>query len=240
MTITLIPLQGEEGGASTPFQYFTDHDDPELGRAVREGRRASSPVSAGHLRQSPTGKTQPRLRARNWIGESAREPHAGLFAWHRRLIRLRRMIPALAEGRMDQVRVHGDEHARWLTVERAPLIVACNLAGRVQRVPIGREHSSAVLLTSDPMIELKASGAALPPDSVVVLGPAEPYAEGDAMGTDLWGIDEGYEDALGVWRETPAATRSALLAALGVDPAQSGPPLEPPVRVLPPGPGLAA
>jgi 1,4-alpha-glucan branching enzyme len=75
MTITLIPLQGEEWGASTPFQYFTDHDDHELGRAVREGRRASSPVSAGHLRQS-------------------------------------------------------------LTVERGPLIVACHLAGRVQRVPL--------------------------------------------------------------------------------------------------------
>ena len=41
LTSPFIPLlfQGEEWGASTPFQYFTDHDDPELGRAVREGRR---------------------------------------------------------------------------------------------------------------------------------------------------------------------------------------------------------
>ena len=75
---------------------------------------------------------------------------------------------------MDQVRVRCDEDARWLTVERGPIIVACNLATRAQRVPIGREQSSEVLLTSDPMIELNASGAALPPDSVVVLGPAEP------------------------------------------------------------------
>jgi 4-alpha-glucanotransferase len=52
------------------------------------------------------------------------------------------------------------------------------------------------------------------------------------MGTDTWGIDDGYEDALGVWRETPGTTRSALHAAMGVDPAQSGPPVEPPVRVL--------
>ena len=58
------------------------------------------------------------------------------------------------------------------------------------------------------------------------------------MGTDMWGIDDGYEDALGVWRETPAATRSALLAAMGVDPAQSGPPPESPVRVLRPGQAL--
>jgi Domain of unknown function (DUF3459) len=83
------------------------------------------------------------------------------------------MIPALADGRMDRVRVHGDEHARWLTVERGPIIVACNVATRAQPVPIGREQSNEVLLTSDPMIELKASGAALPPDAVGVLGPAE-------------------------------------------------------------------
>jgi len=58
------------------------------------------------------------------------------------------------------------------------------------------------------------------------------------MGTDMWGIDNGYEDALGVWRETPPATRSALLAAMDVDPAQSGPPPESPVRVLRPGQAL--
>ena len=58
------------------------------------------------------------------------------------------------------------------------------------------------------------------------------------MGTDISGIDEGYEDALGVWRETPAATRSALLSAMGVDPAQSGPPAEAPVRVVRTGQAL--
>ena len=54
-----------------------------------------------------------------------------------------------------------------------PAIVACNLATRAQCVPIGREQSSEVLLSSDPMLEVNASGATLPPDSVVVLGPAE-------------------------------------------------------------------
>jgi hypothetical protein len=45
------------------------------------------------------------------------------------------------------------------------------------------------------------------------------------MRTDVWGIDEGYEDALGAWHETPPTTRVALLAAMGVDPAaQSAPP----------------
>ena len=64
LTSPFVPLlfQGEEWGASTPFQYFTDHEDPELGRAVREGRRSEfaglrlgrrrgpRPARPGHIR----------------------------------------------------------------------------------------------------------------------------------------------------------------------------------------------
>jgi 4-alpha-glucanotransferase len=52
------------------------------------------------------------------------------------------------------------------------------------------------------------------------------------MRTEVWGIEEGYEDALGAWHETPPTTRVALLAAMGVDPA--APPALPaaPVQVV--------
>ena len=33
-------FQGEEWAASTPFQFFTSHPEPELGRATAEGRIA--------------------------------------------------------------------------------------------------------------------------------------------------------------------------------------------------------
>ena len=41
LTAPFVPMLflGEEWAASTPFQYFTDHEDAELGRAVSEGRR---------------------------------------------------------------------------------------------------------------------------------------------------------------------------------------------------------
>jgi hypothetical protein len=52
------------------------------------------------------------------------------------------------------------------------------------------------------------------------------------MSTDIWGIDHGYEDALGVWHETPPATRVALLASMGVDPAEQSVPLVAPVQVV--------
>ena len=61
------------------------------------------------------------------------------------------------------------------------------------------------------------------------------------MSTDVWGIDDGYEDALGVWHQTPPTTRVALLESMGVDPsAQSAPPAAPvhvvrPTQVTPLG-----
>jgi 4-alpha-glucanotransferase len=55
------------------------------------------------------------------------------------------------------------------------------------------------------------------------------------MSTDSWGIDDGYEDALGRWHTTPEATRSALLAAMGLDADGTRPPAGASVRVLRPG-----
>ena len=41
LTAPFIPLlfQGEEYAAATPFLYFADHEDPEMARAVSEGRK---------------------------------------------------------------------------------------------------------------------------------------------------------------------------------------------------------
>ncbi len=41
LTAPFVPMifQGEEFAASTPFLYFADHEDPEMARSVKEGRR---------------------------------------------------------------------------------------------------------------------------------------------------------------------------------------------------------
>lgn len=44
------------------------------------------------------------------------------------------------------------------------------------------------------------------------------------MGTDAWGIDDGYWDTWGEWRHTPSATREALQLAMGAKVDQSEPP----------------
>jgi 4-alpha-glucanotransferase len=50
--------------------------------------------------------------------------------------------------------------------------------------------------------------------------------------TDPWAIDDGYYDALGVWRDTSASTHRAIVEAMGADPDAPPPTATPPVLVL--------
>jgi maltooligosyltrehalose trehalohydrolase len=174
LTSPFVPLlfHGEEWGASTPFQYFTDHEDPELGRAVREGRRSEFAAFGWSAEEVPDPQ-DPATFARSRLDwrELAHEPHASILDWHRRLIRLRRQLPALADGRMDQVHVRFDEDEHWLVLERGPVTVACNLASHTQIVPLTQERSTRILLASEAEVVVKAPGVSVPAEALVILGP---------------------------------------------------------------------
>ncbi|GIW07714.1 MAG: malto-oligosyltrehalose trehalohydrolase [Dehalococcoidia bacterium] len=171
LTAPFVPMlfQGEEWGASTPFLYFTDHDDPDLARAVTEGRRREF-AAFGWKPEDIPDPQDPATFFRSKLDWSERdhEPHAGVLDWHRRLIHLRRQTPALTDGRREAVRVAYDDAAGWLVLERGPIAVACNLAAEKRRVPIAR--AGRMLLASDDDIRLESDAVLLPPDSVAVVG----------------------------------------------------------------------
>ncbi|MFN8534855.1 MAG: malto-oligosyltrehalose trehalohydrolase [Dehalococcoidia bacterium] len=170
LTAPFVPLlfQGEEWGASTPFQYFTDHQDPALGRAVTEGRRGEFAAFGWKPDQVPDPQSlETFLRSKLDWAERERAPHAGLLEWHRALIRLRRTEPALSDGRREGLRVDYDEAARWLTLSRGPVVVACNLGPAGQAVPLGAP-ARMLLLASDDAVVLDGETVTLPPDSVAI------------------------------------------------------------------------
>jgi maltooligosyltrehalose trehalohydrolase len=170
-TSPFVPMlfQGEEWAASTPFQYFTDHPEPGLPKAVREGRRkefAAFGWKPGDVPDPQARETFERSKL-NWL-ESKREPHAAIFNWHSALIQLRRSEPALTDGRLDLVNTRFDESARWFVLERGPITVACNLASQAQRVPLC-EGKHTMLLASDQTIEVANKELNLSPDTVAIL-----------------------------------------------------------------------
>jgi maltooligosyltrehalose trehalohydrolase len=172
LTAPFIPMlfQGEEWGATSPFLYFTDHRDPELARNVTEGRRREFVSFGWNPEEVPDPQAVETFERSklNW-SERDKEPHAGLLAWHRRLIELRREIPALSDGRLDRVGVNFDEMGKWLVVSRDPVEVVCNLNQMTQRVPVPAKPGGRLLLASQNEVRLFQDTVELPPDSVAIL-----------------------------------------------------------------------
>ena len=165
-----VPMlfQGEEFAASTPFQYFTDHEDVELGKAVSEGRKqefAGFGWAPDEIPDPQSIETFEHSKL-NWQ-EITQPAHADILNWYRQLIALRKSSPTLLDGNMREIHVRFDEEAGWLVLERAQFQVVCNFTNAPVSIPLS--GTGEVLLTSDTSSELKDQQAAMGPESVLVL-----------------------------------------------------------------------
>jgi maltooligosyltrehalose trehalohydrolase len=135
-----VPLlfQGEEWGARTPFQYFTDHEDAELGRLVSEGRAREfqSFRWGGDLPDPQDAATFERSKL-DWA-ETAKPCHAEMLDWYRALIALRKSRSREAASGKPKVRF--DVKAQWLRFEYAGVLAMFNFATVPRRIdlPKGR------------------------------------------------------------------------------------------------------
>ncbi|WAL71270.1 malto-oligosyltrehalose trehalohydrolase [Kitasatospora sp. YST-16] len=170
---TPMLFMGEEWGAGTPWQYFTDHTDPQLAEAVRQGRRREFAEHGWRAEDVPDPQSPATVAAStlDWT-EPQRPPHAELLAWHRELIRLRRAAPELADGDLAAVRVRHDAAAGWLAVHRGRYRVLVRLGGSGQPLPVPLEGELAALEAA--FGDVAAGGAAagellLGPDAVAVV-----------------------------------------------------------------------
>ncbi len=131
LTTPFTPLlfQGEEWGASSPFQYFTDHRDPEVGRAVSEGRRKEF-ASFGWRERVPDPQDPATFERSKLRWEELGEPgHRDMLEWYRRLIALRRRLPAPPDEVGEGIEVHVDDEARRIGFAREGVRVCVNLGG---------------------------------------------------------------------------------------------------------------
>ncbi|MGI5480063.1 malto-oligosyltrehalose trehalohydrolase [Streptomyces lavendofoliae] len=166
---TPMLFMGEEWGAGTPWQFFTDHTDPQLAEAVRDGRRREF-AEHGWAAEDVPDPQDPATRDRSCLdwAEPGRQPHARLLAWYRELIALRAAQPDLTDPDLAAVRVAFDEDARWLAYRRGDLRVAVNFAKEPAHVPLGSK--GRVLAAWEPVEMPNGDGLmTLPPESCVVL-----------------------------------------------------------------------
>ncbi len=171
LTAPFTPMlfMGEEWAAGTPWQYFTDHVDPELAKAVAVGRRAEFAAHGWGPADVPDPQDQGTfLRSKLDWSELDDPEHAGVLAWYTELIALRRRRPELTDPRLDRVQADYSERERWLVLTRGRLRIAVNLGEDEAVVPLGAPGAE-VLAASRPGAALVGTDAALPPVSFAVI-----------------------------------------------------------------------
>jgi len=171
LTSPFVPMlfQGEEWAASTPFQYFTDHPEPDLAKAVSEGRRKEFAAFGWKPEDVPDPQAPETLEHSklNW-SEPATGHHAEMLQWHRQLIQLRQQEPVLKDGNLNEVNVRFDESARWLVLDRGLITTVCNLADCSREVTL-RLGQPRLLLASTTEVSASEGKVHLPPDTVAIL-----------------------------------------------------------------------
>jgi maltooligosyltrehalose trehalohydrolase len=167
-----VPMvfQGEEWAASTPFQYFTGHEDRELGRMVAQGRRSEFASFGWKAEDVPDPQDRATFERSvlRW-SEAESGAHAEVLDWYRSLIALRRSTPDLSDGRLDLVRVQADDSNGTLVMRRSSIVVACNLGAEEQKCDVGGGSTATVLLSSGDVALEDGGSVRLGPDSVAVL-----------------------------------------------------------------------
>ncbi|WP_353068409.1 malto-oligosyltrehalose trehalohydrolase [Tunturibacter empetritectus] len=170
LTAPFLPMifQGEEYAASTPFLYFADHEDPEMAKAVKNGRRSEFAAFGWNPEEIPDPENvETFLRSKlNW--EEVHEGrHAEMLDWYRRLIELRRGSVALNDGAVGHVKAVFDEERRWLVFERGAVMLMCNLGA--EKVELPHSRRAQLLLASKAEVVVKGDSVELPGDSAAIL-----------------------------------------------------------------------
>ena len=171
-------FMGEEWGASTPFAFFTSHPEPDLGRAVSEGRIDEFAQMDWDTATVPDPQ-DPATFAASKLDWSERETPAGSDA--ARLLPHAGRAPPYA-SRPSPTRTcarspsTSREDERWLVLRRGSgidaVVVVVNLGDGPVEVPLGDDVATGLRDAGRPAVG-RRRGAGPPPPSCAQSRPRE-------------------------------------------------------------------
>lgn len=173
---TPMLFMGEEWSASTPWQFFTSHREPELARATAEGRINEFAQMGWDPEQVPDPQDPVTFeRSRLDWNEVAEPSHARILDLYRRLITLRREVPELTDPDMTRTvvtvsHVDGAPEHRAYRIERGDVAVLVNLSE--EEVEFELAPDSRILLETTPCV-LMARTIVLSPESAAIVAPPQ-------------------------------------------------------------------
>ncbi|WP_082043285.1 malto-oligosyltrehalose trehalohydrolase [Rhodococcus sp. MEB064] len=165
---TPMLFMGEEFDASTPFQFFTSHPEPELGEATAKGRKAEFASHGWNSEdipdpQDPTTFTDSKLK---WE-EITEGDHARVLECYKALLAFRSSRIEITDPWLTDLHVDYDEDERWIAIQRSPgLRIVCNLSESPVTVPYG---GTPLLWWEEATPNATGSATTVPGHSFVVL-----------------------------------------------------------------------
>jgi maltooligosyltrehalose trehalohydrolase len=170
LTSPFVPMlfMGEEFSASTPFQYFTNHQDEELGHNVSKGRKSEFSAFGWNPEQVPDPQDPATFqRSKLKWDEVTSGWHGEMLDWYKQLISLRKRTSELTDGHLDEVSSCYSEPDCWFVLNRGPVQVACNLGKVSRQIPVASD--SHQLLASHADCKPGDGSIQMPPESVSIL-----------------------------------------------------------------------
>jgi maltooligosyltrehalose trehalohydrolase len=165
---TPMLFMGEEWGATTPWQFFTSHPEPELGKATAEGRIAEfermgwdpdvvpDPQDPETFQRSKLDWTEPKSGI-----------HAKLLELYRELARLRREIPELTDPRFSHLAATFDDASRSFWLDRGAVSILANFGDGDLSVPL--DAASELILGTDAAVGIRDKQLSLPAHSAAII-----------------------------------------------------------------------
>jgi len=118
---TPLLFMGEEYGEQRPFQFFTDHIDPAIAEATRDGRRREFEAFSAFSGQDVPDPQDPQTFERSKLDPAAGDPE--VLDLYKRLLELRRELPR-------EIGVEAHENAGVLRIRRGDVEAVLDFSAR--------------------------------------------------------------------------------------------------------------
>lgn len=165
---TPMLFMGEEWAASTPWQFFTSHPEPELGRATAEGRIAEFAKMGWDPAVVPDPQDpQTFQRSKLRWDEAAHGIHARMLDTYRALFALRRARPEFTDPAFARLDARVDDTERWIRFTRGSVEILVNLADEPRTLEIA--SGATALFSSGDVGEIGANSVTIGARSSLVI-----------------------------------------------------------------------
>ena len=161
-------FMGEEWAASSPFQYFADHEDDEMRKLVSEGRKrdfAQFGFDQFEIPDPEAVETFERSKL-NW-DEVHLGKHEEMYQWTREIIQMRRSCVSMNDGDLGHLRVFSNEKRRMLVMVRSEMRVLLNLGQ--QPVNFDLLEGETLKIASRQGVSVREEQVEVPPMTMAVM-----------------------------------------------------------------------